>query len=186
MTVFGAIGLNGSGKDEVINYLHGQYNVPLISAGDIVREIAARTGIEATRDNLDSISRQHFQQFGSGYFLKLVIDRIRQNQWQVAGISGVRSPDDVRLLKSTFPDDFVLIHVYVTDPHTRYSRTVKRGAKRDAQGYEDFLRQDRIAEEMFHLSEATKYADFSMSNDSTLEDLHRRLDQLISEKKLLA
>ena len=77
MKIIGVIGLNGSGKDEVVNYLNKHYNIPLISIGDIVREIASKEGIEPTRDNLDNITRQYFAQFGEGYFLKQIVERIR-------------------------------------------------------------------------------------------------------------
>ena len=39
--IVGVAGRNGSGKDEVINYLHERCGIVTISAGDIVREIAA-------------------------------------------------------------------------------------------------------------------------------------------------
>jgi dephospho-CoA kinase len=70
MKVIGVIGLNGSGKDEVVKYLHQRYAVPLLSVGDIVREIAGQEDKEPTRDNLDEITRRYFAKYGQGYFLK--------------------------------------------------------------------------------------------------------------------
>ena len=40
MKVIGVIAKNGSGKDEVLNYLKEKHNVPFLSTGDMVREIA--------------------------------------------------------------------------------------------------------------------------------------------------
>jgi len=56
MKVIGAVGQNGSGKDEVLKYLKAACGVPFFSTGDMVREIAAKEGVEATRDNLRAIS----------------------------------------------------------------------------------------------------------------------------------
>jgi dephospho-CoA kinase len=185
MKVIGAIGLNGSGKDEIVNHLNSKYGIPLISVGDIVREIAAKDNIEPTRDNLDNITKRYFKQYGDGYFLKLVVEKIKLNKWQVAGISGIRSPSDIKIMRDAFGEDFVLVNVSVTHPQIRYERTLKRGSKRDLQSYEDFLRQDKTSEELFHIRETIELADYSLNNDGTLDDLHNQLDTLIKEYNLL-
>ena len=129
MRIIGVIGLNGSGKDEVVKYLNQRYGVPQISVGDIVREMAAQKGIAPTRDNLDNIVAGYFSRFGEDYIIKLVIDRIRQNQWNAVAISGIRSLTDVAVLKESFKNDFVLIHVSVTGPLDRYTRSIGATAR---------------------------------------------------------
>ena len=186
MKIIGVIGLNGSGKDEVINYLNKLYNVPTISVGDIVREIAAKEGVEPTRDNLDEITRRYFKQYGEGYFLKQVVEKIRRNNWQTAGISGIRSPEDIAILKEAFKKDFVLVHVYITDSRVRYDRVKKRGSNRDRMTYEDFLKQDEVSRQLFNIQEAIDLADYSIPNDGTLDDMHNEIKKLITTKKLLS
>jgi dephospho-CoA kinase len=185
MKVVGVIGLNGSGKDEVVKYLNQRYGVPLISVGDIVREIAAKESIEPTRGNLDEITSRYFKQHGEGYFLKQVVQKIRENKWKTAGISGVRSPQDVSILKDAFKTDFILIYVHISDSRVRYERMRRRGSKRDELSYEDFLKQDKISDAIFHIQEAIRMADFSLANDGTLDDLHREIIKLVIEKGLL-
>ena len=70
MKVIGVIGLNGSGKDEVVNYLNQHYGIPVLSVGDIAREIAGREGVEPTRDNLDEITRRYFTKYDLQQILK--------------------------------------------------------------------------------------------------------------------
>jgi dephospho-CoA kinase len=181
MKVIGVIGLNGSGKDEVVKYLNRQYGVPLISIGDIVREIAAVQGIEPTRDNLDLITRKYFAQYGEGYFVKQVIEKIRQNHWPHAGISGIRSPADIEAVKKAFGNGFILINVYVSDPRVRYERVRQRGSQRDRISYPDYLRQDQESEKIFHLQAAAGLADYSLANDGTLETLHQEIDALVKK-----
>ncbi len=183
--VIGDIGQNGSGKDEVLKHLRAKYNVPFLSTGDAVRDIAAKEGVEPTRENLGKISDRYFREFGKGCFVKLLADKIRQGGWKIAGISGIRSLDDVSILKDIFGKDFVLIHVYITDPHVRYNRMTRRGAGRDPHSYEQFLSQDRAEEELFSLKEAERRADYTISNDGTLDDLHSEIDRLVSDKGLL-
>ncbi len=185
MKVIGVVGLNGSGKDEVVKHLNKCCGVPLISVGDIVREIAAQEGIEPTRDNLDGITRKYFNQFGEGYFLKLVVEKIRRENWKVAGISGIRSPRDVKILRDAFKENFILIHVYITDSQVRYERIRERGSKRDELSYAAFLEQDKVSEELFHIQETIDSANYSIPNDGTLEDMHMAVDKLVKEKRLL-
>ena len=186
MKVIGAVGQNGSGKDEVTKHVHSRYGVPLLSSGDIVREIAATEGLEPTRANLQAISERYFRQSGKGYFMRLIAERIRHNGWDFAAISGIRSLEDVAILKNAFGADFILIHVYVTDPRVRYGRMRERGEERDPHTYEQFIRQDDAEEGLFHISEACARADYSLANDGTLDDLHQALDRLISDEELLA
>jgi Ni2+-binding GTPase involved in maturation of urease and hydrogenase len=40
MKVIGVVGRNGSGKDELLNYLHDRCGIKVLSMGDVVRDIA--------------------------------------------------------------------------------------------------------------------------------------------------
>lgn len=185
MKVIGVIGKNGSGKDEVLKYLRDRYGVPFLSTGDIVRGIAAEEGRDPTRPNLQAISDRYFKERGEGCFVKMVVEKIRDNGWKAAGISGVRSPKDVDILQSELGKDFILIDVYVSDPRVRFERMVKRGEGRDAKAYEDFLKQDKAEEEIFGVAKAEAESDYSLSNDGSLEDLHKLIDELVQKKGLI-
>jgi len=185
MKVIGVIGKNGSGKDEVLKHLRDRYGVPFLSTGDIVRGIAAGEGKEPTRPNLQAISDRYFKQRGEGCFVKMVVDKIRENGWRAAGISGVRSLRDVEILRGELGREFALIDVYVSDPRVRFERMVKRGEGRDAKAYEDFLKQDGAEEDIFGVSKAEAEADYNLSNDGSLEDLHAAVDDLVSKKRLI-
>ncbi len=179
--VIGAVGQNGSGKDEVLKYLRTRYDVPFLSTGNIVREIAAKEGLEPTRENLGKISDKYFRAFGKGYFVKLLADKIRNSGWKIAGISGIRSLTDVSVLKEIFDKDFILLAVSISDTHVRFARMTKRGEGRDPHSYEQFLQQDQDEEKLFSLKEAESLADYTISNDGTLDDLHCEVDKLVAE-----
>ena len=184
--VIGAVGQNGSGKDEVLKYLREKYAVPFFSTGDMVRGIAAKEGIEPTRENLGEISERYFRQFGKGCFVKMVAEKIKQSKLTTMGISGIRSLDDINILREIFGRDFVLIRVYVSDPRVRYERMTKRGEGRDPRSFEQFLEQDKKENALFLLDVAEKTANFSLPNDGTLVDLHHEIEKLIKEKALLS
>jgi dephospho-CoA kinase len=68
MIVFGAVGLNGSGKDALIEYLHKRHAIPMLSMGDLVRDMATQRGIRPTRSNLHRVSQQVIERHGAGFF----------------------------------------------------------------------------------------------------------------------
>jgi len=185
MKIIGAVGQNGSGKDKVLKYLKAACGVPFFSTGDMVREIAAKERAEATRDNLRAISERWFRARGEGCFVRLLAERIGREENQTVGISGIRSLADVSILKEFFGDDFILINVTMADPKQRYERMVARGEERDPHSYEQFLALDRAEEDLFHVEEAGRKANYSIGNDGTLADLHRAIDELVTGKGIL-
>jgi dephospho-CoA kinase len=185
MHIIGAIGKNGSGKDEVLKYLRDCYGVPFVSTGDIVRSLAAEEGLEPTRENLGAVSARWFAKHGPGCFVRLAAEKIAANGWPVAGISGIRSADDVRLLKAAYGESFILVHVLVSDDFVRLDRMTKRAEARDPADLPHFRELDRQEEELFCVSEAIAFADHTIANDGTQSALHSAIDRLVSEASLL-
>jgi dephospho-CoA kinase len=184
--VFGVVGEIGSGKDEVLKYLKARYGVPYISTGDIVRRIAESENTEATRENLEKISLRCFKDLGKGCFIRQAAEEILNNGWKMAGISGVRSPDDVDVMKSMFGKDFILIRVDISKPEIRFQRVLLRNEERDPLTYNQFLEQDKNEENTFHISQTSTRADYALNNDGNVEDLHREIDALVISGKLLS
>ena len=184
MKVIGAVGDIGSGKDEVLKYLRDRYGVPYLSTGDIVRRMAQEDGVEGTRENLEAISKRCFTEMGRGCFVRMAAQEIMKRGWEVAGISGVRSPDDVAVMKEMFGSGFVLVRVDINDPRIRFERVRLRSERRDPLTWEAFQEQDKNEEQEFHINRAEAMADYSIDNSGTLEDLHKQLDELVASKKL--
>jgi dephospho-CoA kinase len=181
MRIPGAIGKNGSGKDEVLHYLSQRYGVPFVATGDIVRALAAEEGLEPTRENLGAISARIFAEKGPGAFVRMAAEEIARRSLPVAGISGVRSADDIRLLKGLYGEDFVLMHVVISDDGVRFERTKQRAEARDPANLDHFHELDRREEGQFHLSQAVGSADHALRNDGPLADLRAAIDRLAEE-----
>lgn len=179
MQIFGAVGRIGSGKDAAVEYLGDKYNLPSISVGDMVREMAKDKGISLARENLAQLASESIQKHGNEFFIKRVIARIREKGWRRAGVTGIRTPAEIRYLKHEIGENFVLFHVYIENPETRYKRLARRGREGDPQSYADFLEQDRKEEEKFHIEQAASLADYSLDNSGTLEDLHLQIDEIV-------
>lgn len=183
--IIGAIGKNGSGKDEVLRYLRDRYGVPFVATGDIVRALAAEEGLDPTRENLGAISARVFAEKGPAAFVRMAAEEIAGRHLPVAGISGIRSARDVRMLKDLYGHGFILVHVAVSNDDGRFERMRRRAEARDPVDVRHFRELDRREEEQFHLSEAAALADFTLTNDGALADLHTAIDRLVSRSSLL-
>lgn len=179
MIVIGAVGLNGSGKDALIEYLHERHGIPMLSMGDLVREMAAQQGMLPTRSKLHELSQRAIEQQGAAFFAQRLISRIEEKPWNAVGVTGIRTPADVGTFRGRFGDDFVLVYVRVGDVHTRFERVQRRDATRDPQSYERFLRQDREEKEIFQIEDAASMADITIDNDGSLQGFHREIEKQV-------
>lgn len=178
MHAIGIMGRMGSGKDEVAGYLEDVCGIPALDVGDAVREVAERTGVEPTRENLHDISERYTKRYGRDYFVRKVIERVERTRAGVVSITGIRTPSDVDALREHFGDGLVLVWV-TTDPHRRYLRLRERGETRDPQTIPEFRRQEREEDELFGIDHAAARADLVLDNNGDVDDLHQRIEQQI-------
>lgn len=178
MKTVGAIGQIGSGKDTVVKYISTKFFMPVISIGDIAREIAKSEGLPLTRQNLQELTEKYFERFGRTYFIDEAIRRIKCARHDKILITGIRTLTDITTLRKNFADDFVLILV-TAKKRTRFQRLKLRGEPRDPKTWREFLEQDRNEERIFQLSEAGKLADYRIDNNGSMEELFQKIDKVI-------
>jgi dephospho-CoA kinase len=92
MKVFGVTGRNGSGKDEVVDYLRERCGIVGLSAGDILREIAATEQISPTRENLHALAKKVMWEKGRDYVARRLIRLIEVH----TGIENFCCPNHIR------------------------------------------------------------------------------------------
>ena len=170
--ILAAVGKNASGKDYFLEFISKEFGIPMLSMGDVARDLAEKEGLEKTRDNLHYISQKYMGMYGQDFFPKQLIEKIKTMNAEHVLVSGIRPPSDVEKFKDAFGDDFHLVAIVVSDDHVRYQRTVSRGSARDNVTYEKFLELDAHEEELFETSKTIGMADFVVYNDATGEAFH--------------
>ena len=150
--IIAAVGKNASGKDYFLEFISKEFGVPLLSIGDVVRELAEVEGLEKTRENLHAVSQKYMGQYGQDFFPKRLIEKIKALDSDVVLVSGIRPPSDVEAFKKEFGEDFFLVAIVVESDRLRYERTRARGSARDNVTFEQFLELDKHEEELFHTS----------------------------------
>lgn len=181
MRIIGCVGLIGSGKDTVIEHISKEYGFEKISVGDIIRNIASKNNISPTRDNLHKISIEYTEKHGVDYFIRQVVERIERENLDRVTITGIRSPTDVSILRSSFGEDFALVLVKTSEPKKRFERLKKRNEPRDPRTWKEFVRQEKREEEVYSLSETCRLTDYTIVNDSELSDLVKEIDQILGK-----
>lgn len=170
--VLAAVGKNGAGKDFFLDYVAEQYGFPMISIGDVVRELAAKDGLELTRDNLHATSKKYMTANGQTFFPEMIVNKIKESDAPNFLVSGIRPPSDIEVFKKAFGDKFVLVDVVVSSDEARYQRMLARGSERDGKSIEKLKENDLHEEEIFHTSVSEGMADYIMKNDGGVEDFY--------------
>jgi dephospho-CoA kinase len=179
--ILAAVGKNATGKDYFLEYISRKYDVPMFSIGDVARELAAKEGLESTRENLHKISQKYMSQFGQTFFPEQIIKKIRDANLKNVLVSGIRPLSDVLTLKKAFENEFVLVDIVVSDDNIRFGRMQKRASARDPVTMEKFIEYDKNEEKLFNTSETEKLADFVVLNDGSQDDFHAVIDKFYQE-----
>lgn len=179
--VLAAVGKNGAGKDFFLEYLAKKYNLPMVSIGDVVRELATKDGLELTRDNLHATSKKYMDAYGQTFFPGQIVEKIKNSGEPVYLVSGIRPLSDVMFFKEAFGDEFVLVDVVISDDEVRYQRMLARGSARDGKSVEKLRELDAGEENQFHTSQSEAMANYIIKNDGGVEDFYAAAEEFYAK-----
>lgn len=177
--IIGLTGRNGSGKTAVLEYLRNR-GFEAHSLSDEIREEIRIRGREITRDVLIEVGNELRTSFGPGVLADRVLRTLDKDRNYV--IDSIRNPGEVEVLKSR--DDFSLLAVEA-DVEVRFERSRQRARENAARTLQQFIEEesreldsDNPASQQ--LNATRQKADLVVTNNGTLEELHRQLDTLLS------
>ena len=176
--IIGLTGRNGSGKTVVCDYLKSR-GFAYRSLSDEIREEIRRQGLRADRETLIDVGNQLRNSFGPGVLAERILKRLDDGQNSV--IDSIRNPSEVDVLRQHGP--FTLVGLEA-NPEIRFRRTRERGRENAAQTLEQFLGEesrelDSQDPARQQLNATLGLADLVVTNNGTLEELHRKLDALL-------
>jgi dCMP deaminase len=176
--IIGLTGLNGAGKTEVARYLMSR-GFEYHSLSDEIREEIGRRGLEITREVLISVGNELRGRFGPGVLAERVLQRFTPTGHYV--VDSIRNPFEVEVLRRR--PDFTFLAVEA-DRNVRFQRSMTRGREGAPATLEQFIfEESKELNSMDPTSQqlvATRgLADVVVSNDRSVEDLHRFLDELL-------
>jgi dephospho-CoA kinase len=175
-TVIAIAAMPGAGKGTAAE-LASDRGIPVIVCGNVVREEASRRRISPTPENLGSLMLRMRDEEGPDVVVKRLIPRIAESESSVVVVEGLRSLDELKLLRKHFKVRLLAIH---SSPDRRLQRLLQRGRSDDPRSYEEFQQRD-MRELAVGIGSVIALADHLIVNDSTIEAFKSRLDRFYEE-----
>jgi dCMP deaminase len=174
--IIGLTGRNGSGKTAVADYLRSR-GFEYYSLSDEIRREIRNRGLEIARDILIEVGNELRSRFGPGVLAERILRALESDHNYV--VDSIRNPSEVEVLRRR--KDFTLLAVEA-DQERRFERSRSRGREKAAQTLERFIQEetrelDSNDPASQQLNETQRKADLVVSNNGTLEELHRKLDE---------
>ncbi len=164
-------GLPCSGKTTVAQIIAQNFDAPVLSMGDIVREEASRLGIDPGKVATLLRLRE-----GRRAIARRLIEKLRNVDKDVVVIEGVRGPDEVAHLKEESGCDVLLVYVVASRP-VREER-FRRRARQDDVGLTTVNVRD-LRESLYGILDLLTVADIVLVNDY---ETTRELEELVNSK----
>lgn len=180
--ILAVVGMSGSGKSVVVDYLT-EKGYPKVYFGGMIYKEMEKRGIERTADGE---SEKRFREEirateGKDWVVRQVIaevkDLISAGQKRII-LDGVYSWTEYRILKHEFPTCLTFIAI-VVDKKLRYERVAKRpGRSFDAKAIRE---RDRSEIENLEKGGPIAAADYYILNNGTIENIEHDIDRILKE-----
>lgn len=177
-TVIGVVGLPGSGKTEVAK-IAGELGIPRVRMGDVVWGEVRKRGLELNEKNVGVVAKELREKEGLDAIAKrcvpLIKDRGRNKKAVL--VDGIRGRAEVEEFRRSFGEKFFLLTVKASE-QTRFKRISSRRREDDTSGLKAFQEKDR-RELGWGLGEAMELADYTITNEGTLEEFHQQTREIL-------
>lgn len=175
--IIAILGLPGSGKTEIINYLIGKYNWPKVYFGDVTFDETKKQGLEINEKNERMVREGLRDKYGRLYYASQIIKKIEELPGDSPIlVESLYDWQEYLLFREKFGDDFITIAIYAS-PKLRYERLGKRLLRpltpQEAQG-----RDYAQIENLFQAGPIVM-ADYNIDNTGAFESLFNQVDTII-------
>ena len=155
----------GAGKSTIAEGLKPK-GYDIINMGNAVREVATKRNLEPTRSNLGKLMLELREKNGPGAIAELIKPQIESSTANVILIDGVRSNDEIQVLRKFGNVKLLAIHASID---TRFSFLQKRGRSDDPQTKEHFEERDN-RELAVGISNPIALSDYAIPNTDLTKD----------------
>jgi dephospho-CoA kinase len=178
MKVVSIVGMTGAGKSEVSRVFE-ESGFTRIRFGDLTDEEMKKRGLKPSEESERLVRELLRKEQGMAAYAKLNLPRIEQalkNSDVV--IDGLYSWEEYTYLKGRYGEDLYLVAVW-SSPKTRYARLSNRSSRRLS--LEEATSRDRTELENSNKCGPIAMADFTIINESSLENLQREAKKVIAK-----
>ncbi len=177
MKVVAIVGMAGAGKSEVARVFE-ENGFARVRFGDVTDEEIRKRSLELNEENERYIRELLRKEHGMSAYAKLNLPRIDSAlEHSDVVIDGLYSWEEYTFLKAYYGEDFWVVAVWAS-PRTRYRRLTTRLERRLTT--EEASKRDRAEIENINKGGPIAMADFTIINESSLEDLRQETERIIA------
>lgn len=171
-----------AGKGAATSYLTEKHGFYCSSCSDRIREEILKQGKEINRENLQETGGKLRIEFGPAVLAQRTWEHISNSGFEKVVVDSIRGKEEVEFLKKI--PGFYLIAL-TADQKIRFRRMLSRKTPGDPTTWEDFLKAEErdINSDGRNIEACLEMADYKIENNGTLEELHKKLDDLLEEIK---
>lgn len=179
--IIGFVGPLASGKEAAKNYLEKKYKASSYKFSSMLRDILNRIYVPINRVNLQDISLDLRNRFGSDTLARVIAEDVKNDNNEFIVVDGIRRMDDIINLKNV--PGFYLIGIEASE-EIRYERMKLRNENLsdNQKSFADFL-VDGKREAELEIPTVMKNARYTINNNGSVDDLHKRIDEIIINLK---
>lgn len=180
--IIGITGTDGAGKGTVVEYLVGEKGFTHYAARTLFLEEIARQGIEPTRANMRLVANELRSVHGNDHAVAAYLERAMQEGVSDAVIESIRTMAEVETLKAAGG----ILLAADADQKLRYERITSRASESDAVTFAEF-----VAHEALEMNDPDPHgmqkaavmaaADYTVTNDGTLSELHAQIEEMLAK-----
>lgn len=173
MVVIALVGLPGSGKSKVASMLERK-GFTRIRFGDVTDNEIKKRGLPPGEESEKIVREGLRAEIGMHAYAFLNLDRIKRVRGDTV-IDGMRSLEEYEYLKDNLPD-LMTIAVY-SPQQLRYQRMADRKVR--PRSPEESRQRDIDEVEKLNILGSIARADYTLMNDGTVEELQKRLENIL-------
>jgi len=181
--ILAVIGLPGSGKTEVINYLIKKLNCPKVYFGQVVMDELQKRGLEVNEINERKVREELRANYGMAAMAIKSLPKIKEvlTVNNVALVESLYSWEEYLTLKKEFGADFKVLSVYAS-PATRYARLHQRPVRPLTE--EEARSRDYSQIANLHQAGPIAMADYTIINEGAMEELCEQIEKIVNKLNL--
>lgn len=180
--ILAIVGMSGSGKSVVVDYLT-EKGYPKVYFGGMIYKEMEKRGLERTEDGeSEKKFREEIRRTeGKDWVVRQVIEEtknlIAAGQKRIV-LDGVYSWTEYKILKHEFPTNITFLAI-VVDKKLRYERV----AKRPGRAFDGAAIRERDRSEIENLEKGGPIAaaDYYILNNGSVEDMEKQVDEVLQE-----
>ena len=176
----GVVGLNGSGKNVLADYLVWNYSFVHVDIGQEIRDRLRELGKEISRMEMIELGNSMRKSNGADYWCRKALDSVSSVN---VVITSLRNPAEIDAIKER---NGIIVEVFA-DQETRFSRVLSR-VKEGKHGSTDFEEFKSMEErEMYNddpakqqVAKCIEMADFKIDNNGTMDDFYMKAAEIFN------